>query len=249
MRRELCHAGADMRSGPSRRSFAARLAAAALALASALALALGLALLPRGYASALAPAAGRDPDASPPAPARRPTVLPIAWHVVHDEHGPVVSDAFLTERLARANVIFAQYGVAFAAIGRDALPARHAALETRADRDALAPAALEGVINAFAVRSLRDVDDPTQMRRGVHWHAPAAHFVIVSSIAGPNVLAHELGHFLGNRAHSDAPGNLMSYRPGPGLPVLDTAQQRKLRRAVKSYLARRELRVVDHRVP
>ena len=193
-------------------------------------------------------AAAVEPDAGVAAKTA-PAVLPLVWHVVHDDHGAVVSDAFLADRLARANTIYAPYAVAFAALARDALPARHAALETRADRDALAPGMIAGAINCFVVRSLRDVDDPTQMRRGVHWHAPAAHFVILSSIAGPNVLAHELGHFLGNPAHSETAGNLMSYLPGPGLPVLDAPQLRKMQRAIRGYFARGELRHVDHPVP
>ena len=181
--------------------------------------------------------------------AREPIVLPIAWHVVHEADGAVVSEQFLSERLARANAIYAPYGVAFATVSSAAIAAAHAALETKADRDALGSAAVSGAINCFVVRSLRDVDDPAQMRRGVHWHAPGAHFVILSSIAGLNVLAHELGHFLGNRAHSERAGNLMSYLPGPGLPVLDAAQQRKLERALRGYLARKELRAVVSSVP
>jgi len=178
--------------------------------------------------------------------AREPIVLPIAWHVVHDAAGPVVGDDFLRERLKRANAIFAPYDVAFASAARAALPERHAALEDRRDRDALGVHVARGVINCFVVRSLRDVDDPTQMRRGVHWHAENSHFVIISSISGPNVLAHELGHFLGNPAHSNTAGNLMSYLPGPELPVLDRKQVRRLERALRGYLARKELRVVEH---
>lgn len=180
--------------------------------------------------------------------ARDPVVLPIAWHVAELDGRAVVGDEFLTERLARANEIYAPYGVAFAAVSRSKLAAEHAALETKADRDALAPGVERGVINCFVVKSLRDVDDPTQMRRGVHWHARESggrHFVILSSIAGPNVLAHELGHFLGNPGHSETPGNLMNQRAGPTLPVLDAKQVRKLERAVRAYLASGELRRAD----
>jgi len=83
------------------------------------------------------------------------------------------------------------------------------------------------------------------MRRGVHWHSQlheGRHFVIISSIAGPNVLAHELGHYLGNPAHSDVAGNLMSYTPGEGLPVLDEKQQKRLGRSIRSYLKSGEIR-------
>jgi hypothetical protein len=65
--------------------------------------------------------------------------------------------------------------------------------------------------------------------------------VILSSIAGPDVLAHELGHFLGNREHSDVPGNLMSYEHTDVLPFLDAVQREKLRRTLAGYLRRREL--------
>ena len=174
-------------------------------------------------------------------------VLPIAVHVVHVDGSPVVPRSFVDQQLERANAIFTPYGVRFAEPSAPPpLAARHAALETREDRDALGAHAAPGVIHCFVVRSLRDVDDPTQMRRGVHWHAPDSHFVILSSSAGLNVLAHELGHFLGNPAHSQTPGNLMSYLPGPGLPVLDGKQLRKLERAVRGYLARKELRALDH---
>jgi len=85
------------------------------------------------------------------------------------------------------------------------------------------------------------------MRRGVHWHSrshPGAHFVILSSIAGTDVLAHELGHFLGNPKHSDTPGNLMSYERGDAPPFLDPEQVARMQRALQGYLRRGELRPV-----
>ncbi len=101
------------------------------------------------------------------------------------------------------------------------------------------------MIDCFVVRSLRDVDDPSAMRRGVHWRSQThagAHYVIVSSIAGLNVLAHELGHYLGNPAHSEVAGNLMSYTAGEGLPTLDIKQQTRLARVLRGYLKSGELR-------
>ena len=45
----------------------------------------------------------------------------------------------------------------------------------------------------------------------MHWrsttHRPA-HYVILSRIAANAVLAHELGHFLGNRRHSQTPARV-----------------------------------------
>jgi hypothetical protein len=180
--------------------------------------------------------------------ARKPVTLEIAFHVAQMDAKAVVEDAFIDERLERANEIFAPYGVGFAKATRvQPLGSEHAVIESRADRDALGAEVGKGVIDCFVVRSLHDVDDPTQMRRGVHWHSQThagAHFVILSSIAGRNVLAHELGHFLGNPRHSEVPDNLMSYQPDQGLPVLDAAQTRKLERTLRGYLDRHELRPV-----
>jgi hypothetical protein len=183
-----------------------------------------------------------------PTVARKPVTLGIAFHVAHLDGRSVVDDAFIDERLEQANLIFAPYEVAFARTTTQPLGPEHAVLENRADRDALGAEVGSGVIDCFVVRSFRDVDDPTDMRRGVHWHSqtrPGAHFVILSTIGGRYVLAHELGHYLGNPGHSEAPGNLMNTRMGPDLPVLNSAQVRKLERALRGYLDRHELRPVS----
>jgi hypothetical protein len=184
-------------------------------------------------------------SASPEAP---PVVLPIVVHVAEVDGQPVVPADFVAQRVERANAIFAPYAVSFAVSATRPLAAAHAVLESRADRDALASQVDTGVIDCFVVRSMRDVDDPTELRRGVHWHAPARagssarpHYVILSTLGGISVLAHELGHYLGNPAHSDVVGNLMSYDHGGQLPVLDTAQRKRLERVLRGYLRRREL--------
>jgi hypothetical protein len=181
------------------------------------------------------------------ASAAEPVVVPLAFHVVELNGHPVVEPQFLSERVARANQIFAPYGLAFAIASTRSLDAAHAALETRADRDALGAQVARGAIDCFVVRSLQDVDEPARVRRGVHWHShtyTGAHFVILSSIAGPDVLAHELGHFFGNPEHSHTRGNLMSYERGDGQPFLEPAQVSRLTRALRTYLRRGELRAL-----
>jgi hypothetical protein len=171
--------------------------------------------------------------------------LPLVAHVVEVNGTPVASEEFLRERVARANAIFAPYRVGFVLERRLSLPASHAHLETRADRDALAVYAGKRVIDWFVVDSLRDVDEPERMRRGVHWHARAkrAHYVILSTLGGPDVLAHELGHYLGNPEHSQMPGNLMCYERGDvEPPFLDAEQQQRLARVLRAYLGSGELR-------
>lgn len=162
--------------------------------------------------------------------------------------------SFVTQQVERANAIFAPYDIAFeVAPGpeRDFVYSGTAShMESRADRDALSVHVGRGAIHCFVVASLRDVDEPERMRRGVHWHAsqvsarPGAHYIILSAISEPFVLAHELGHFLGNRTHSETRGNLMSYERSEVLPFLDAAQQRRLHRAVRAYLRSGELKQV-----
>ena len=177
-------------------------------------------------------------------------LLPIAAHVVEVNGTPVASEAFLQERLARANAIFAPYRVGFVLERRSPLPAAHARLESRADRDALAAYTGKHVIDWFVVESLRDVDEPERMRRGVHWHARGkrAHYVILSTLGGPDVLAHELGHYLGNPEHSQTPGNLMCYERGQiEPPFLDAPQIARMERALRGYFSRGELRRAEQR--
>lgn len=177
--------------------------------------------------------------------AEQPVVrLGLAVHVPRERQEPVVSEAFIQRQVAMANRVFAPYGVAFERREHHERAARHARMETRADRNALSAFVRPRLINVFMVASLRDVDEPKRMRRGVHWHSsthPRSHYVILSSISFDAVLAHELGHFLGNRSHSTTPGNLMSYRHTDVLPFLDETQQRRLRQRLADYLRTGEL--------
>jgi hypothetical protein len=200
-------------------------------------------ILPSAACCALAIAACFG--AARPASAGGATTLVIDVQIARDGGKPVVDAAFIAERVARANEIFAPYAVRFVQGATLPLDASRAALETAADRDALGASVRASVINCFVVRSLRDVDDPAQMRRGVHWHSrayPGAHYVILSAIGGPAVLAHELGHFLGNPKHSEVAGNLMSYQHTDALPFLDALQQRRMARTLRGYLRSGELK-------
>jgi len=171
--------------------------------------------------------------ASAPALARAPVTIGIVFHVARIDGHAVADDAFIDSRLERANQAYAPYDVAFVKLKTLPLATEHAVLESRADRDALGALVGRGVID---------------MRRGVHWHSsahPGAHYVIVSATrGGPLVLAHELGHYLGNPKHSETPGNLMNPDGMGAHPELDAAQKRNLERALRGYLARHELQQV-----
>lgn len=171
--------------------------------------------------------------------------LPLVFHVVEQDGVPVADEAFIQGRVDRANEIYAPYRVGFVIEKRLPLSAAHAHLDSRADRDALAAYLQRKVINCFVVSSLRDVDEPERMRRGVHWHAatrPGAHYVIISLLGDRDVFSHELGHYLGNPSHSPTTGNLMSYERGPLLPFLDQAQLTRMERALRGYFKRGELK-------
>jgi hypothetical protein len=170
--------------------------------------------------------------------------LPIALTVAAAEDGPVASEAWIAERMAQADAIFAPAALAFRIRERAAMGAPHVAMEDRGDRHALAEGLVPGSINVFVVGSLRDVDDPSRMRQGVHWRSPrvpGSHYVILSAIAGPSTLAHELGHFFGN-PHSPVVNNIMSYeRDGAVLPFFDAAQLRRIRGRARRFVAGGEL--------
>ncbi|MCA9539805.1 MAG: hypothetical protein KC620_13000 [Myxococcales bacterium] len=156
---------------------------------------------------------------------------------------PVVDTAWLEARVARANAIFAPYGLAFHLGPITPLTAPVDAL-TRAERDALAPQVQRGVVNVFIVRRLLDIHKKGLIRRGVHWHAGGRHYVILASYASETVPAHELGHFFGNPQHRHQLGNLMGYIPGLGLPRLEPDQAQRLHAALRRFLRTGELRAL-----
>ena len=169
---------------------------------------------------------------------------------------PVVTAAWVSAQAATASRILEAAGVRLAAPQMRELPARHAALETRRDRDALGALVRRDAISVFVVASLRDVDDPKIFRLGVCWRPgrtrrpvapssptpstpgaryPGVRLIILTPDALPTTLAHELGHYLGN-SHTRRHGNLMSYRRTGGDAALTPAQVRQLRAEARRLL-------------
>jgi hypothetical protein len=170
--------------------------------------------------------------------------IPIAFQIADSAGKPVADDAFVATELEHANTIYRELGIELVDVSHHKLAGRHARIVERRDRDALGSLLRTGVINVFVVGCLMDVDEPGRERRGVHWRVrnnKQHHFVILSAISGPYVLAHELGHFLGNPEHSDVPGNLMSYQHTEAVPVLDAAQRERVAHTVSALFASGEL--------
>lgn len=181
-------------------------------------------------------------QASPPASSPTATTFPLRFSIAVDEAGkPVAAAEWLASEIDSAEALFAPFGVSFAKTPGTPLDVRLAHIETRADRDALAAHATPHVIDVFVVNSLRDVDDPSRMRRGVHWHAPSgAHYVILVASAPATVLAHELGHYFGN-PHSPVIDNVMSYERS-GAPVFfDSDQGKRIAARARAYVGSGEL--------
>lgn len=182
------------------------------------------------------------PEVMPPPPAPLGVELPIRFRVARDAAGdPVRDKAWLVAQADRATALFAPAGVSFVPVGVD--PLDLADLEDRDDRHQLGRHLERGVINVFVVRAMRDVDDPTQWRRGVHWRLPwrrERHYVIVTSIAPPVTLAHELGHFFGNPRHRWVAGNVMSYEAGDS-PTFDPDQLHRIVAHARRFLRSGEL--------
>jgi hypothetical protein len=102
--------------------------------------------------------------------------------------------------------------------------------------------AAAGAIDIVLVRELEDVDEPGRMRMGVCWTGRGGkRFILVSRTARPTVLAHELGHFFGNRQHSNVINNLMSYSRDGGTVFLDDVQTAMIRSTTRTFLDTRRL--------
>jgi len=170
--------------------------------------------------------------------------VPVLFHVAPGPTGPVVDATFLKAQLAHANTVFLELGIELVAVEVRQEPQQGARLVSRADRDRLARLLSPRVLNVFVVATLMDVDEPGRERRGVHWRVrrdPRLHFVVVSAISGPYVLAHELGHYFGNPEHSQTPGNLMSYLHTEAVPMLDSEQRERVWATLQRMLTQREL--------
>jgi Matrixin len=138
---------------------------------------------------------------APACPAEARTCVPLALHIVEEGGQDVQTPQWLAEQVREADRLFAPIGVGFVVASAKLVDASFADVQTRLDRDRLGrDEHSRGVVHVFVVRRLADVDVEGEVIRGVHWRDRAEtsrRWIILSSIAGPMVLAHELGHFFG----------------------------------------------------
>lgn len=162
----------------------------------------------------------------------------LAVTVAEPDGAPVQSDAWVDAQVAEAERLFGPVGVHFRWVVRKIgkKGAGRVEVETRDDRDAFRDELEPGYVNVFVVRSLRDVDEPPRVRMGVTWtqRESKQRYVVLSSIAKPSVLAHELGHFFGN-GHTKVVDNLMSYERGGGVVFLSDEQKARIAERAEGF--------------
>jgi len=172
-------------------------------------------------------------------PAAAPVTLAVAIAVAEEDGAPVQSDAWIDAQLAQANVLFEAAGVRFRWTARRPLPAPLTRAGSREDRDAFGGTMEPRAVNVSVIASLADVDEAGRFRMGVCWQNRKDHdkrYILLSSIARPSVLAHELGHFFGN-PHSSVTDNVMSYDRTGGPVFFDTAQLARIHARAFAALA------------
>jgi hypothetical protein len=164
--------------------------------------------------------------------------FPISIAVALEDGKPARDDAWIASQIADANELYGPLGVRFRWTLRREIPAAHAQMHSRTDRDALAPLVEKNVIDVFVVAALADVDEPGRYRKGVAWTSKpdGKRFLILSAIAPRTVLAHELGHFFGN-GHSVVADNLMSYSRTGGRVFLDETQIDRIHLVSERFMA------------
>ncbi len=183
---------------------------------------------------------GVDADAQPlPAPARPTIDIGLAFAIPRDERGRrVVDDAWVKPRIDEANRLWGAAGLHFRWTIEDDLPEAQREAHTREDRDALAPLVVVGHVRIAVVTELEDVDEPGRRRMGVCWTArrDGRRYILLASYSVPGVLAHELGHLLGN-GHSKVEDNLMSYERTGAEVFVDGLQTSRARATATTLLA------------
>ena len=170
-------------------------------------------------------------------------IFGLSFAIARAEDGArVVDDEWIQRQIDDANRLFGPLGTRFRWTLEKPLAEPHGELHTRAERNALTPLTESAMIDVFVVRALEDVDEPGRMRMGVCWTGRGGkRFIVLSRTSRPTVLAHELGHFFGNRQHSDVVNNLMSYSRDGGEVFFDEEQMAIIKSHTLRFLETRRL--------
>ena len=155
---------------------------------------------------------------APGCDAARPTCLGIALHVTVQDKGPIAAAPWLHEQLTAANRHFERIGVGFQIASIGTLPASAARVEDATERSSFGAHVKGTVIHVFITGQLDDIDVKGGVIRGVAWRRDSTKYVILSTVAPANVLAHELGHVFG-LTHSEYAISIMNKTERTDPPV------------------------------
>ncbi len=181
-------------------------------------------------------------------PAAAKTCLGIHLYVAVKDGVPVVESDWIASQVSNANRLFAPLEVAFEVVAAEVLPTDCLRVADRAARDGLGRTRWsKNAIHVFVTGRLDNVDEPGEIY-GVHWRdrqQTSHRWIILSAIAWPHTLVHELGHYFGLPHSEDAVSIMTKGAPVP-VParerIFTEAQQRKMRRRLKRLLDSRMLR-------
>lgn len=167
---------------------------------------------------------------------------------------PVQTKSWIEDHVAAATRILGAHAIQVSATYGRFTPQR-CTLISRAHRHRQAGfARMDGTVTVLVFARIRDVDDPAYELAGVHWRYVGRQrslrrrrWVFLTSVAEPPVLAHELGHFLGQQ-HDTRGGNIMTLHPSsptwakrglkprPRKPIFTAKQGRRMRASLRRYL-------------
>ena len=173
------------------------------------------------------------------------TRIPLTVHVAQENEAPVASRAWIDAFVEQASTLWAPADCDFEVVSVQPLDTPGPAIESVADRHALAEhAPRDGTVHIFVVSRLADRSREGVDIAGVHWRyrgrsraSRGRRYVILSrSASGVDTAAHELGHFFGEK-HAQKPGNLMKQQPRDEIVAFSSAQVRRLRRRVRRAVA------------
>ena len=132
---------------------------------------------------------------------------------------------WLKAQLKEANTLFTPLKLCFWIDEAQSLPQSDGVMKTRMQRTQLGRSQdhlKTGRIDIFVVNRLNDVDVKGAEIRGVHWRDPTdrtrKRWIILSRIARPKVMAHELGHYF-DLPHSTYPSSIMNKKPRAKPPM------------------------------
>jgi hypothetical protein len=161
---------------------------------------------------------------------------------------PLRSPIWVRSCMDAANDLFRPMSVAFELAEVVFLPGKFSHVRNRSERDRLGHKRWKkGYIHWFAMGRVDNVDSPGEIY-GVHWRdrkITSHRWVILSHLAPPHTLPHELGHFFGLK-HTNRKGSIMNLSGNDPSPMSTrrfmTSERQAMRKQLDAKLKRKELK-------